>query len=149
MGGRDFFAGGGMRSSLLIVMAGTALIGCGTTLSAAARRVQRIEQPRAIGCENLGIVEGSSSLSGVSRSTGNTNALHEMFESAAAMGATHVSYEDQKGAYWATGQHVQGTAFKCPPGYAGPGTSVGCTKDTDCKGDRVCTTGSCVEPRHP
>jgi len=26
-------------------------------------------------------------------------------------------------------------------------TTSGCTKDTDCKGDRVCTNGACVDPR--
>lgn len=27
-----------------------------------------------------------------------------------------------------------------------PATAVGCTKDTDCKGERVCDAGSCVAP---
>jgi hypothetical protein len=28
-----------------------------------------------------------------------------------------------------------------------PDTSGGCTKDTDCKGDRICVSGACVSPR--
>jgi len=149
MVGPPVVGGGTLNNFVLCGVAAMALCGCGTTLSATARRVQRMEQPKASGCENLGIVEGSSSLSGVSRSTGINNALHEMYESAAALGATHVSYEDKKGAYWSTGQHVQGTAYKCPTGYSGPPASVGCTKDTDCKGDRICASGTCVEPRRP
>jgi hypothetical protein len=33
-----------------------------------------------------------------------------------------------------------------PPPPAGAPTSAGCTKDTDCKGARICTKGECVEP---
>lgn len=29
------------------------------------------------------------------------------------------------------------------------GDSAGCTKDTDCKGDRICTAGQCVDPAAP
>ncbi|MBK7579537.1 MAG: hypothetical protein IPI67_04945 [Myxococcales bacterium] len=32
-------------------------------------------------------------------------------------------------------------------GGAPPGDPAGCTKDTDCKGDRVCESGSCVSPK--
>jgi len=30
---------------------------------------------------------------------------------------------------------------------SGPAAAPGCTKDLDCKGDRVCNDGVCVEPR--
>ena len=33
-----------------------------------------------------------------------------------------------------------------PPGAAAPADVGGCTKDTDCKGDRVCNRGRCVDP---
>lgn len=29
---------------------------------------------------------------------------------------------------------------------ASPATAGGCAKDTDCKGDRICVKGSCVDP---
>jgi Tol biopolymer transport system component len=35
------------------------------------------------------------------------------------------------------------------PGPAAPPSGGGCTKDTDCKGDRVCDHGSCVSPSAP
>lgn len=28
-------------------------------------------------------------------------------------------------------------------------TAYGCTKDTDCKGDRICENGKCVSPERP
>ena len=33
------------------------------------------------------------------------------------------------------------------PTHTGRPTTGGCTKDTDCKGNRICTAGSCVNPR--
>ncbi len=123
-----------------------ALASCVTTMSPAARKIQRIDRLSAQRCENLGLVEGSSSLSGLSRNTGMTNAIHEMYEQALAAGATHVEYEPRRGTYWATGQQIQGTAYRCPPEGTGAAASVGCTKDTDCKGDRICAAGSCADP---
>ncbi len=127
-----------------------ALAACVTTMTPAARKIQRIDHPSAQRCENLGLVEGSSSLSGLSRNTGMTNAIHEMYEQALAAGATHIEYEPRRGTYWATGQQIQGTAYRCPPDGAAASASlavpVGCTKDTDCKGDRVCVGGSCTDP---
>lgn len=38
-------------------------------------------------------------------------------------------------------------ASGCPA--PAPTASAGCTKDADCKGNRVCSGGACVEPPHP
>lgn len=36
--------------------------------------------------------------------------------------------------------------FACTVVLFGVRTAVGCTKDTDCKGDRICIDGACVDP---
>lgn len=33
-----------------------------------------------------------------------------------------------------------------PPPAPAPAVPAGCAKDTDCKGDRICTNGACVDP---
>jgi hypothetical protein len=38
------------------------------------------------------------------------------------------------------------TAPTTAPAAAPAGTNGGCSRDTDCKGDRICVQGSCVEP---
>jgi len=40
-----------------------------------------------------------------------------------------------------------GAAPEAPAAPAGTAQSGACAKDTDCKGERVCVNGSCVNPR--
>jgi len=131
-----------LATSLLAVLT----IACATTRSAGASRIQRIDAAAAGGCEHLGTVQGSSSLSGIGKNAGMTNSVNEMFEKALERGATHVSYDDKQGTYWTTSQVVEGVAYKCPPGYSGVSQTSGCAKDLDCKGDRICVKGSCESP---
>jgi hypothetical protein len=37
----------------------------------------------------------------------------------------------------------------CNPSSSGSSASGGCTKDTDCKADRICQAGQCVAPAAP
>jgi hypothetical protein len=43
----------------------------------------------------------------------------------------------------AGGQSAASSAASPPP----PSTGAGCSKDTDCKGDRVCVQGQCADPK--
>jgi hypothetical protein len=42
------------------------------------------------------------------------------------------------------GSYSRGEGYSCAQRAAQPAT--GCTKDTDCKGDRICQAGACVDP---
>ncbi len=48
----------------------------------------------------------------------------------------------------AGGKRVRGGAGEASAPAPAPGTA-GCTKDVDCKGDRVCSRGECVDPPGP
>ncbi len=69
-------------------------------------------------------------------------------EKAAELGATHVRFEPA-----ALPGPAVAKAYRCPisastasaaplPNVAAPG----CTKDLECKGDRICESGRCVDP---
>jgi hypothetical protein len=76
---------------------------------------------------------------------------------AAELGATHVVFDDRQPPVSGGKAVAWATAYRCPPPAASPeaapatppGPTAGCGKDTDCKGDRICEAGVCVDPRPP
>jgi hypothetical protein len=124
-------------------------LSCATTLSPSASHVEMVPQERlGDGCSFLSNVMGSSSLTGVSRYTGFNNAVNEMIERAAQLGATHVVLDPtSEASYWTTSEIARGKAYRCAQvrGPAVRAEQVGCGKDTDCKGSRVCREGKCMD----
>ena len=80
----------------------------------------------------------------------------EALNQAALKGATHVVYEKPwtfQGRDGNRAEYVAALMFVCedvepPPAPAETSAPavVGCTKDTDCKGNRICENAKCVEP---
>jgi hypothetical protein len=89
------------------------LTGCATTMSDRASRIRIIAAGEAKQYEYVGLIEGSSSLSGVARHTGYQNALNEVLDKAAGKGAEFVVLDpNSKPAYWTTSQVIRAEAFK-------------------------------------
>jgi len=92
------------------------------------------------------------------------SARREALALGARAGATHVRFPDLP-KRWPSGTFggghgvtMVGVAYNCtagkrataapapaPPAPAPP-PALGCTKDTDCKGDRICQSGACMDP---
>jgi hypothetical protein len=86
---------------------------CATQLTERGARIKIISAEEAKSYEYVGIVEGSSSLTGLARHTGYQNALNEVLDRAAAMGADFVVIgRDSAPRYWTTSEHVRGEAYK-------------------------------------
>jgi hypothetical protein len=89
------------------------LIGCATTMSDRASRIRIIIAEEAKQYDYVGLIQGSSSLSGVARHTGYQNALNEVLDEAAAKGAEFVVLDpNSKPSYWTTSQVMRAEAFK-------------------------------------
>jgi len=89
------------------------LVGCATTMSDRASRIRIITAEEAKQYEYVGIIQGYSSLSGVARHTGYQNALTQVLDEAAAMGAEFVVLNpNNESSYWNTGQLVRAEAYK-------------------------------------
>ena len=89
------------------------LIGCATTMSDRASRIRIITAEEAKQYDYVGLIQGSSSLSGVARHTGYQNALNEILDDAAAKGAEFVVLDPKsKPSYWTTSQVIRAEAFK-------------------------------------
>ena len=89
------------------------LIGCATTMSDRASRIRIINAEEAKQYDYVGLIQGSSSLSGVARHTGYQNALNEVLDEAAAKGAEFVVLDPKsKPSYWTTSQVIRAEAFK-------------------------------------
>ncbi len=89
----------------------------------------------------------------------------EALNVAATKGATHVVYEKPwtfEGREGNRAEYVVAHLYVCEqvepatvveatPGTAAAPPPAGCTKDTDCKGERICEGARCVDPRsvHP
>ncbi|MBI4768555.1 MAG: DUF4156 domain-containing protein [Deltaproteobacteria bacterium] len=115
------------------------------------------ERDKVDGCKYLGKVTGSSSLGGIAaQKWGQANAEKELRKKTDKMGGNVVLVHSSRGGFY--GAEAVGDAYLCiaearetgaketpPPEMpaSGPG---GCTKDTDCKGDRICESGKCVNP---
>lgn len=89
------------------------LIGCVTTMSERASRIRIITTEEAKQYDYVGLIQGSSSLSGVARHTGYQNALNEVLDEAAAKGADFVVLDKNSApSYWTTSQVIRAEAFK-------------------------------------
>jgi hypothetical protein len=145
-----------MRKALLLAVV---VLGCGTThLSARGRDVVLLDADPGSGCKSLGSVTGSAdpffgALQGDDQLV--ESARNDARNEAARRGATHVRF-DGAPARWPSGTFgggqgvtVAAVAYRCD-GAAAPdagSSAIGCTKDTDCKGDRICESRTCVDPK--
>jgi hypothetical protein len=90
-----------------------ALSACATGMTERASRVRIVQPAMVQGYEFLGQVTGNSPLSGVARTAGYENALAELLDNAAALGATHVVLTGDRGPrYWTVSQNLRGEAFR-------------------------------------
>jgi len=96
------------------------LSSCGTTRNDQSSKIYFLYQNEVnSNYEFVGIVEGSSILTGVSKGKGYKNALNEMCENSIKIGATHVVLSEDSGPkYWTTSQTASGKAYKCKSGYS-------------------------------
>jgi hypothetical protein len=139
-------------------------LACGmTSLSRRGQDVLPLASDPSSDCARLGEVHGSADpFFGGLKSTDwlLESARNDARNEAARLGATHVAFaappERWPSGTFGGGQGltVTGVAYRCgaPAGAGADGAAReagGCTKDTDCKGDRVCESGRCVEPRPP
>jgi hypothetical protein len=146
-----------MRRSLLLVLAA---LGCGTTgLSARGRQVAVLDVKPGAECAVLGDVAGSAD-----PFFGGLKSAQELVESArndvrneaAHRGATHVRFTGGPDR-WPSGTFgggqgvtVSAVAYRCASPQdpaASQAGEAGCAKDTDCKGDRICQSHTCVDPQ--
>jgi hypothetical protein len=142
------------RSALLV-----AALGCGTTtLSSRGRQVVPIEDDPGARCVPLGTVTGTADpFFGALKSEEDlvAAARNDAANKAAELGATHLRLTGEPGK-WPSGVFGGGTAFtvtciayRCAESATDPprgARDAGCTKDTDCKGERICESGRCVAP---
>jgi hypothetical protein len=125
------------------------------------------------GCEVLGPVKGSDTSiepgkkwEHMQHGPSKEAAIADALQQAGAMGATHAHLE--KPVPQDRGYYVEGWAYDCsarpaaapaaaPAPSADPAVQTtatpgaapgwwGCSKDTDCKGDRICRDRECVDP---
>lgn len=109
------------------------------------------------GCKFLGQVTGSSSLGGIAaQKWGKANAEKEMRNKTERLGGNVILVHSSRGGFYGT--EAVGDAYLCSAGAPEPvtgktpsaetsaGGQGGCMKDTDCKGERVCESGRCVNP---
>ena len=89
------------------------LSGCATTMSQEASKIQIISIQDAKELHFIANVQGSSTLTGMARKTGYQNALNEVLENAAELGAKYVVLAPNSGpAYWVTSQEIMAAAYK-------------------------------------
>lgn len=87
--------------------------GCATTITKKGSDVQEVDADQVKGCEYLGIVEGSSSQTGVFANSGFHNAMNEVMNHAGEKGATHVVFpEPPKPRYFS--ELLRAKAYRCP-----------------------------------
>ena len=95
------------------------------------------------GCKALGSGGGSSMMGGTMLArAGRERAREAMREQAASLGADVVLV--QTDAADAMGAEATGDAYSCADRSAE--ADSGCSKDTDCKGERICVERQCADP---
>lgn len=99
--------------AFICLISGFILLSCATAPSPQASRVREASAGQVQGCEFLGNVRGSSGLSGIFREAGYNNALNDLMENAAKLGATHVVVQHKDPSYWSSGQYLRGEAYRC------------------------------------
>ena len=135
-----------MKIWLVAFSASALLVGCFATLTPAAQAVKVQGGPPPPTCRFVSEVTGT----GANRGAANIGALNQ----AAEKGATDV-YNRRVGslpngqdfstfdAYACTTASAPSAPAAAPAAASG---FAGCGKDTDCKGDRICERGTCVNP---
>jgi len=135
------------------------------SLISGASSVLVVEAVPDAGCKSLGSVTGGRYYieKGDWQFPGVTDsyvkyARVEALDLAAARGATHIVYEKPwtfEGQDGNRVEYVSARTYSCETdvettaaGGASP-QAKGCTKDTDCKGDRICENATCVDPKRP
>ena len=89
------------------------LFGCATAMSDQASKIRIITSVEAKRYEYIGMIQGTSSLTGIIRHTGYQNALNEVLDKAAEKGAEFVVLDPKSGpSYWTTSQVIRAEAFK-------------------------------------
>lgn len=134
------------------------LLACGAThLSARGREVALLDREPGPGCRSLGPVTGLADpfFGGLKPDQELVDsARKDAVNEAAKAGATHVRFtgtERWPSGTFGGGQAVtaSGIAYRCEAPGAAPTApapaTAGCTKDVECKGDRICEAGRCVE----
>ena len=145
----------GMRRSVLAL---SMLLGCATTrLSAKAAQVTVLEARPGAECAVVGDVGGSADpfFGGLKpESELVESARNDARNEAAKQGATHLVFTGEP-TRWASGTFggghavtVSAVAYRCgnKDDARSPTGELGCFKDTDCKGDRICKSHTCVDP---
>ena len=151
----------GKRMKSFLILAVITLLGLGGFVpltEASEDDVQMVtERDKVDGCKYLGKVSGSSSLGGIAaQKWGQANAEKELRKKTDKMGGNVVLVHSFRGGFY--GAEAVGDAYLCtagaredntketPPTETPVSSQGGCTKDTDCKGDRICESGKCVKP---
>jgi hypothetical protein len=102
-----------LRTAFLSAVIVQCLVGCATTLSERASRVEIISAEEAKQHKFVARLTSSSSLTGVMRHTGYQNALNDVLDQAAAKGANFIVLDPDSGpSYWTTSEVVQAQAYK-------------------------------------
>ena len=156
----------GLATGLGALCFSIGLAACGTyqELAPKAASVETTMSRPAGKCQSLGTLSGKGGgASGgyVSNESLIQYALNDLRNQASELGATHVLYSAPSlggTGGTTTSAMVVGEALKCdadqtPPGPAAPiapapaPAAGGCQYDAQCKGERVCVKGECVDPK--
>ena len=146
---------------IFLILASIILLGLGEIVHWAEASEENVlmvtERDRVEGCKYLGKVTGSSSLGGIAaQKWGQANAEKELRKKTDKLGGNVVLLHSSRGGFY--GAEAVGDAYLCAAGAQEPGKKEtptpetpaggpgGCTRDTDCKGDRICESGKCVNP---
>ena len=140
------------RLSIFLTLLQVFLVGC-VSLSAGAKQIYMTNNTQEVSaCTRIGHVSAKS-MACVDPQSCMHAAMAEGRNKAAELGATHL-VTTYSGISLTHGLY-EGDAYQCANNQVGvqrmetvpPNTSaVGCTKDIECKGDRVCEGGRCVPP---
>lgn len=153
-----------MRRLVLPLVSAVWCVSCATPgLNARRAEVVQTSTPPA-DCVLLGPINGSDESIDLRKSweymqigPSRTAAITEALDQAGAKGATHAYLPEPT--RLERGFSVEGMAYDCssrattaapaPPAAASeatPAALLGCSKDTDCKGVRICRNRECVDP---
>lgn len=153
-----------MRRLVLCLVSAVWCVSCATPgVSGRGAKVVQTSTPPA-DCVPMGQIRGSDESLDVGKAWEHTQigpsktaAIADALDQAGAQGATHASLGEPR--RQERGFYVDGMAYDCSsrattaapaPPAASPETAppawLGCSKDTDCKGARICRNRECVDP---
>ena len=102
----------GECAKLALLLSALFLMGCATRRDTQESAIVFAYPDEAKGMKSLGRVHGSSSLTGVAKKTGYSNALNELCSEAGKLGATHVVLDDDSMShYWTWANEANGEAY--------------------------------------